>query len=343
MRSHSYFGVISVFILLVISEAEAWHNIEHAIIAKIAENYANKQSMEKVRTIAELIGPQYPSTASYLDSACWADEIKKQSEFNYTASWHYIRTPYYRDGISGREDTTEENVIMKLKSLIKDINQNAVTMDESMKLRYFIHLVGDIHQPLHNIELYDNKFPTGDTNGQQFMIQLEDKENNTITQKLHVLTDAAGGLCSDTPTLPFTDERFDEINNKAKEFASACDDLYFQGFEFDPYQWSKESYEKGKSIYDSVNVMSILTDEQMEYIQGILKTQICKAGKRLAMSYELIYNQFPIPADFYFIMIGFLSLLAIVVLDEVYHGGSCSKQRKEYLGIENNKKKVRFD
>ena len=89
--------------------------------------------------------------------------------------------------------------------------------------------------------------------------------------------------------------------------------------------------------------MSILTDEQMEYMQGILKTQICKAGKRLAMSYELIYNQFPIPADFYFIMIGFLSLLAIVVLDEVYHGGSCSKQRKEYLGIENNKKKVRFD
>ena len=35
-----------------------------------------------------------------------------------------------QDGISGREDTTEENVIMKLKSLIKDINQNAVTMDE---------------------------------------------------------------------------------------------------------------------------------------------------------------------------------------------------------------------
>ena len=35
-----------------------------------------------------------------------------------------------QDGISGREDTTDENVIMKLKSLIKDINQNAVTEDE---------------------------------------------------------------------------------------------------------------------------------------------------------------------------------------------------------------------
>lgn len=57
MRSHSLFGVMSITILLFISEAEAWHSrmsvaeinalidIEHAIIAKIAENYANKQSM----------------------------------------------------------------------------------------------------------------------------------------------------------------------------------------------------------------------------------------------------------------------------------------------------------
>lgn len=82
-----------------------------------------------------------------------------------------------------------------------------------MKLRYFIHLVGDIHQPFHNIELYDKQFPEGDTSrcnwkrcfldGQDFMIQLEDNSNSTITQKLHFLTDAAGGLCSDTLALPF--------------------------------------------------------------------------------------------------------------------------------------------
>lgn len=35
------------------------------------------------------------------------------------------------------------------------------------------------------------------------MIQLEDNSNSTITQKLHFLTDAAGGLCSDTLALPF--------------------------------------------------------------------------------------------------------------------------------------------
>lgn len=82
-----------------------------------------------------------------------------------------------------------------------------------MKLRFFIHLIGDIHQPLHNIELYSTKFPSGDSSryvgsccfldGQQFMVQLKNNENNTVSQRLHALTDAAAGLCSDTPTLPF--------------------------------------------------------------------------------------------------------------------------------------------
>lgn len=72
---------------------------------------------------------------------------------------------------------------------------------------------------------------------------------------------------------------------------------------------------------------------------------MCKAGKRLALSYQLIYGNLSIPGDFYIIITGFVALLAVVVVDEVFHGGSCSKQRKEYLGLETNqkKKKIKFD
>ena len=73
--------------------------------------------------------------------------------------------------------------------------------------------------------------------------------------------------------------------------------------------------------------MNILTDEQIEYIQVLLQKQMCRAGKRLALTYSLIYNKFPSPGDFYIIMIVFVSLLCIVVLDEMYYGSSCSKQR----------------
>lgn len=99
--------------------------------------------------------------------------------------------------------------------------------------------------------------------------------------------------------------------------------------------------------------MNILTEEQVEYLQTLLQKQMCRAGKRLALTYSLVYNKFPPPSDFYLIMIVFVSLLCVVVLDEMYYGSSCSKQRlgrgprlrcrKEYIGIENNKKKVKFD
>lgn len=99
--------------------------------------------------------------------------------------------------------------------------------------------------------------------------------------------------------------------------------------------------------------MNILTEEQIAYLQTLLQKQMCRAGKRLALTYSLVYNKFPPPSDFYLIMIVFVSLLCIVVLDEMYYGSSCSKQRfgsarglrrrKEYIGIENNKKKVKFD
>lgn len=73
--------------------------------------------------------------------------------------------------------------------------------------------------------------------------------------------------------------------------------------------------------------MNILTEEQINHIQSILRKQMCKAGKRLGVTYSMIYNDFPPPSDFYLIMVVFVTLLAIVVLDEVYYGGSCSKQR----------------
>ena len=63
---------------------------------------------------------------------------------------------------------------------------------------------------------------------------LLNQENSTETQKLHFFTDSAGGLCSDSKELPFvlcpmkhdeqTDEKYDEVNRLAVEFAESCEE-----------------------------------------------------------------------------------------------------------------------
>ena len=38
-------------------------------------------------------------------------------------------------------------------------------------LRFLIHLIGDIHQPLHNTSLVNSQFPKGDKGGNLFLIK----------------------------------------------------------------------------------------------------------------------------------------------------------------------------
>ncbi len=42
----------------------------------------------------------------------------------------------------------------------------------SFMLRFLVHLVGDIHMPLHNISRVNKKFPNGDHSGSKFKLLL---------------------------------------------------------------------------------------------------------------------------------------------------------------------------
>lgn len=45
------------------------------------------------------------------------------------------------------------------------------TLEKSMMLRYLVHVMGDIHQPLHSAQLFDDElFPKGDIGGNLFLI-----------------------------------------------------------------------------------------------------------------------------------------------------------------------------
>ena len=59
------------------------------------------------------------------------------------------------------------------------MHQADETLEKSIMLRYLVHVVGDVHQPLHSAELFDDdRFPKGDMGGNLFLINYkEDIEN----------------------------------------------------------------------------------------------------------------------------------------------------------------------
>ena len=82
---------------------------------------------------------------------------------------------------------------------------------QSAQLRFLVHLIGDIHQPLHVLNYFDSNFPSGDQSalssplfplgGNLFFVQTPG-EGASQTTNLHAWTDGCAGFFSDCKELP---------------------------------------------------------------------------------------------------------------------------------------------
>ena len=77
-----------------------------------------------------------------------------------------VYAPDYRfNGMSQyQQDVNSINTINWCYKVLK-LNKNGVSFERAWMARYLLHLVGDIHQPLHNTNMFNASFKTGDLGG----------------------------------------------------------------------------------------------------------------------------------------------------------------------------------
>ncbi len=63
--------------------------------------------------------------------------------------------------------------------------------------RYLLHIVGDVHQPLHSVLMYNSKHKTGDMGGNLVKI-ITTASTNSTNINLHAYMDSMAGLQSFT-------------------------------------------------------------------------------------------------------------------------------------------------
>lgn len=133
--------VIFLSFIFINSEFTRWGQIGHYVTGYIAEahlDYQAKMEMERI------LGNESLAMASV-----WMDDIRSDNHYDYTSDWHWVTIP---DGKT--YDETEKNpngdVIWALEKLISELKEGGLSeSEESEKLKMVIHMVGDIHQPLH--------------------------------------------------------------------------------------------------------------------------------------------------------------------------------------------------
>ena len=116
-----------------------WGKTGHRIVGKIAETYLTKNAKTQIK---KLIGHHDISRLSN-----WADEIKSDSNWDHAWDWHYCTIPNDEDYQKGKHKGL---AIEKVNEFIKTLKNKKETKEKKIiALKFLIHLIGDLHQPLH--------------------------------------------------------------------------------------------------------------------------------------------------------------------------------------------------
>src|SRR5690348_7367619 len=139
-----------VFLLAMPFPAYAWGPQGHEAIARIASD--NLSPAAHLR-ISQLLGGDAPALM-VLDSN-WADEIRAGRP--QTANWHFVNIEIGSKGYDARRDCAHDDcVVAQIQhdmTVLRDPKAPHPAKIEA--LRFLIHFVGDLHQPLHAADRHD--------------------------------------------------------------------------------------------------------------------------------------------------------------------------------------------
>jgi len=135
---------LTMVLALTSTSAPAWGPTGHRVIGELAGDRINGRTAEQM---ALILGVEDAAEAS-----TWADDQRSNPLpfWRYEAGpWHYVTVPdgrtYAEVGPPPQGDAV--SVLADFTAIVRD--ENASREERARALRFIIHIVGDLHQPLH--------------------------------------------------------------------------------------------------------------------------------------------------------------------------------------------------
>lgn len=121
--------------------AFAWGPTGHRATGWIAEKYLNKKARAAINKILH--------GQSLAMASTWMDEVRSDSTYRFMDDWHWVTVPFGQT-----YDQTKKNpngdIISTIERVIAELKSKKLTQEQQvLNIKILIHLIGDIHQPLH--------------------------------------------------------------------------------------------------------------------------------------------------------------------------------------------------
>ncbi|CAN5734983.1 S1/P1 nuclease [soil metagenome] len=132
-------------------QSMAWGVLGHRIVGEIADSYLNKKAK---REIYKILGTESIAMASN-----WADFIKSNPAYGYLYNWHFINLDEGLSEVQVKtylDQDTATDAYTKINFLVTELKKKDLSNENKLLyLHLLIHIVGDVHQPLHVGRLQD--------------------------------------------------------------------------------------------------------------------------------------------------------------------------------------------
>jgi hypothetical protein len=295
-----------LFLSLPFRSGDAWWDEGHMQIAYLAYERLDPVVRDKADVLLRLNSDYTNWIAgapegkeklyAFVHAATWADDIKTKGDYyddhvtDSTAGqnvpyghlkhsyWHYKDTLYSPDGTS-LPAPDPVDAVTQLKLMIAKLPASSGAPDKlrSYDLVWMLHLVGDLHQPLHAIGRYTDQIsgPGGDRGGNLEHVMPATGE----TLPLHFYWDRMfGGYSSVFGAITDADDQAG-LRNVTPDAAKAQI--------LDPDAWAQESFELAKRDAYAPPVrpdkeVAQLTRDYETNARNVARSQAALAGARLA-------------------------------------------------------------
>ena len=280
---------LTLLLMVLIAPSYCFWSTGHMIISRIAYEEIQKKDpayLAQITKEIELLTDYSKENAHvFVESAVWADD-NKGIAWGAFSDWHFVDTPVFGEGFEGDTEIEKMNATWAIYQMRKTLsNKNKPKMNNALAIsfswRYLIHLVGDIHQPLHASTMYSAKFPNGDRGGNSFKISYPDDKQ---VKNLHALWDACVGQFGSI-WAPVSDGEWNKLGQYADQVTAQFPrNAVAQRVKIlDERVWAKESNQIAQdAVYADITPDSTPSAEYIERGRKVVNEQLAVAGYRLA-------------------------------------------------------------
>lgn len=247
-------------LLLSVVSALAWSQKGHDVTAYIAEQHLTPATKAVVDSIL--------NGKSMVYWANWLDNASHTRPYAYTKTWHYKNID---EGVRYEEAQANPagDAVTAIKSQLEQLSDNNISHeDAALAMKILVHVVGDMHQPMHMGHATD-------LGGNRIKVRFFGRETN-----LHSVWDSSIPESAHKWSYSEWQDQIDRATEADEQsiIAGSIDD------------WANETMNTATTVYRYFADKDRISYDEVAYWTPTVELQFLRGGLRLAHLLNMLYD-----------------------------------------------------